>query len=206
MAYSTSICPLPILVIAKATPCDYVALTNIWERSVRATHTFLTDTAILDIRNDVYDIYLHAMDVEMVSLVWDTANALPEQALAYTLPQKLMVALQRTELGKNMLLSPAAGQTEPLPPSLPLGFMGIQNKHIEMLFIDEPYHRLGLGKILIQHALRRGATSVDVNEQNPNAYAFYTRMGFTLHGRSPLDAQGNPFPILHLRREIQVSV
>ena len=39
---------------------------------------------------------------------------------------------------------------------------------------------------------------MDVNEQNPGAYHFYKRMGFTVYERSETDDQGNPFPILRL--------
>lgn len=44
-----------------------------------------------------------------------------------------------------------------------------------------------------------GAGLVDVNEQNPDAVGFYRRMGFEIVGRLPLDGQGRPFPVLHMR-------
>lgn len=37
-----------------------------------------------------------------------------------------------------------------------------------------------------------------MNEQNPVATAFYQRMGFRTFRRDVLDAQGLPFPILHM--------
>jgi putative acetyltransferase len=40
---------------------------------------------------------------------------------------------------------------------------------------------------------------VDVNEQNPQGVGFYRHMGFEQVGRSELDGQGNPFPLLHMR-------
>lgn len=39
-----------------------------------------------------------------------------------------------------------------------------------------------------------------VNEQNPNARGFYEHMGFKIASRSPLDEQGNPYPILKMKR------
>lgn len=36
--------------IVKCSPKDYITLVGIWERSVRATHTFLDETAIKEIR------------------------------------------------------------------------------------------------------------------------------------------------------------
>jgi putative acetyltransferase len=40
--------------------------------------------------------------------------------------------------------------------------------------------------------------SVDVNEQNPQATAFYQHYGFVQTGRSPLDGEGRPLPLLHM--------
>ena len=57
---------------------------------------------------------------------------------------------------------------------------------------------MGTGSELPAFTVRRhGVTSVDVNEQNPAALKFYRKHGFAVDGRSPLDDQGNPFPILH---------
>ena len=41
---------------------------------------------------------------------------------------------------------------------------------------------------------------VDVNEQNPSAAKFYERMGFRTFRRDSTDDQGNPFPILRMKR------
>jgi putative acetyltransferase len=43
--------------------------------------------------------------------------------------------------------------------------------------------------------------TVDVNEQNEPARRFYEALGFVAAGRSPLDDNGLPYPILHLRRD-----
>jgi putative acetyltransferase len=42
--------------------------------------------------------------------------------------------------------------------------------------------------------------TVDVNEQNTYAAAWYLRRGFVTIGRSETDADGRPYPLLHLRR------
>jgi hypothetical protein len=42
------------------------------------------------------------------------------------------------------------------------------------------------------------ALTVDVNEQNPRAYAFYQRYSFVDVGRSEVDSAGRPFPLLHM--------
>ena len=41
---------------------------------------------------------------------------------------------------------------------------------------------------------------VDVNEQNPDAVKFYERMGFRTFHRDATDDQGNPFPILRMKK------
>lgn len=86
----------------------------------------------------------------------------------------------------------------------PLGFMGVNGDKIEMLFISPQARGRGLGKQMIGHALRQfGADRLDVNEQNTQGVSFYIHMGFEVVGRSPLDGQGKPFPLLGmtLRRE-----
>lgn len=41
---------------------------------------------------------------------------------------------------------------------------------------------------------------VDVNEQNPSAIRFYERMGFKTFKRNECDSEGNPFPILEMKK------
>jgi putative acetyltransferase len=80
-----------------------------------------------------------------------------------------------------------------------LGFIGTTDGTIEMLFIDPAFHRRGIGRQLVNYAVNtRGCRAVDVNEQNPQALAFYLGMGFEVRSRSEVDAFGKPFPILHL--------
>lgn len=81
-----------------------------------------------------------------------------------------------------------------------LGFIGLADGKAEMLFVSPDCFGRGIGSELLTFAVRRhGVTSVDVNEQNPAALKFYRKHGFAVDGRSPLDDQGNPFPILHLK-------
>ena len=83
----------------------------------------------------------------------------------------------------------------------PVGFMGVQEHKIEMLFLHPDYFRKGVGKELVQRAFRELAVEyVDVNEQNPDATRFYERMGFHTFRRDDTDDQGNPFPILRMKR------
>ncbi|MHA6528811.1 GNAT family N-acetyltransferase [Paenibacillus sp. BAC0078] len=81
----------------------------------------------------------------------------------------------------------------------PLGFIGVQEYKIEMLFVSPDAMGKGIGKKLVAHAIQAlDVQSVDVNEQNPQAKGFYEHMGFRVYGRSEQDDQGNSFPILHM--------
>ena len=80
-----------------------------------------------------------------------------------------------------------------------LGFVGVVEDKIEMLFILDAQRGKGIGSILLRYAISQlGASKLDVNEQNPLAVQFYQHMGFKTISRSPLDDMGKPFPILHL--------
>ncbi|CAJ1772753.1 Peptidyl-lysine N-acetyltransferase YjaB [Aeromonas salmonicida] len=79
------------------------------------------------------------------------------------------------------------------------GFCGVHDGNIKMLFLAPEARGRGIGRLLVAHAIsRQGATRVDVNEQNVQALGFYQRMGFVVTGRSPLDGQGKPYPLLHM--------
>jgi putative acetyltransferase len=82
----------------------------------------------------------------------------------------------------------------------PQGFMLIDGSHMEALFIDPEVHGQGIGRQLVEHALARHSTlTTDVNAQNAQALGFYLRMGFVETGRSEVDSQGRPYPLIHLR-------
>jgi len=84
----------------------------------------------------------------------------------------------------------------------PIGFLGLTHGTIEALFIDADHLRRGGGELLVAHAqsLAAGSLAVDVNEENEAALRFYQALGFSVVGRSPTDAGGRPFPILHMVR------
>lgn len=82
-----------------------------------------------------------------------------------------------------------------------IGFMGVEGAKIEMLFLAPDSMGKGIGRQFISYAAERyGAAWVDVNEDNKQACAFYEHMGFHVYGRSDTDGQGNPYPILHMKR------
>lgn len=128
-----------------------MTLQRIWERSVRATHVFLDDTAIGEIKTALIPDYFPNVELYAVS-------------------------------DNNHLV----------------GFIGLNGNMIEMLFIDSDSRGCGYGSSLIEFAKSRGATKVDVNEQNPSALLFYLSKGFRIIGRDNTDGAGRPYPILHL--------
>lgn len=79
-------------------------------------------------------------------------------------------------------------------------FVGTSEDKIEMLFAHPSYHGKGLGKHLLNFAVKHlGKKLVDVNEQNEKAAGFYQHFGFHVIGRSEKDGLGKPYPILHLQ-------
>jgi putative acetyltransferase len=83
----------------------------------------------------------------------------------------------------------------------PLGFMSLEHGHLEALFVHPHSTGHGVGRTLVEHACGlHSAITTDVNEQNAEAIGFYERLGFVPIGRSDLDGQGRPYPLIHLRR------
>lgn len=128
-------------------------LTELWEASVRATHHFLQETDIENLKPYVTE---GLANIYHLYVVFD-ADA-------------------------------------------PTAFIGIQDEKIEMLFVSPLYLRKGIGKQLVEMAVKNHqAVFVDVNEQNPGAKAFYGKLGFVEFDRMETDSQGNLFPIIALR-------
>lgn len=139
--------------IESVTSNDYAELLRVWEDSVRATHSFITEEDIAFFKPIIIE------------------QAFPAVTLYCIKNEKGVI----------------------------LGFIGTYDVKVEMLFILDAERGKGIGKILLQHAMKeQGVTKVDVNEQNPQAVAFYRHMGFKVISRSPLDDMGKPFPILHM--------
>ena len=83
----------------------------------------------------------------------------------------------------------------------PIGFAGIADDKLEMLFLSPDYFQQGIGYKMISTAIQDYQIKyVDVNKQNPKALKFYLRQGFTIFKRSPVDSDNRPFPILHLKK------
>lgn len=78
-----------------------------------------------------------------------------------------------------------------------VAFVGAHDDHIELLYIDPPFHGHGIGTQLIRHI---GATSVEVYAGNTAGLAFYRSRGFTETARRDRDPAGRPYPMVVLQR------
>ena len=130
-------------------------LLQVWESSVRATHLFLSDEEINNIK----------------------------QYVPQALKDIPVLVVAENEDGN------------------PAGFMGIAEQMLEMLFISADYRGQGTGKQLLQYGIENySVNKLAVNEQNPLAKGFYEHMGFAVYKRTELDEQGNPYPLLYMKR------
>ena len=133
---------------------DYPALVDVWEASVRATHHFISEAYIQEIKPLLLEKYLDFVDLRCIRA--------------------------------------SEGQI--------IGFSGVANGKMEMLFIHPAWRGKGVGRVLTDEVInQQKATLVDVNEENDQAVGFYKAMGYEVYQRSPLDALGKEHPILHMR-------
>jgi putative acetyltransferase len=83
-----------------------------------------------------------------------------------------------------------------------LGFIGVGDVAIGLLFVLPETHGMGIGLALVNYVYQHlYITEVDVNEQNTKAYDFYRHLGFEVTARSVRDAIGKPFPVLSMKLE-----
>ena len=82
-----------------------------------------------------------------------------------------------------------------------VAFMGIEKQKLEMLFIYPEEQGKGLGRKLLQYAMEKYAVNeLTVNEENGLAKDFYEHMGFSVYKRTDHDEEGNPYPLLYMKR------
>lgn len=84
----------------------------------------------------------------------------------------------------------------------PIGFMGIKEQMLVMLFIDNEHRGKKIGKQLLQYGIQNySIKKLAVNEQNPLVKGFYEHMGFKVYKKTKFDEQGNPYPLLYMQRD-----
>lgn len=147
---------MKIIEIKDRNPLLTKRLLDVWESAVKATHLFLSEDEIQDIKKYV-------------------PQALDE------IPHLIIVENEN---------------------QIPVGFMGIADQHLEMLFISCEERGKGLGKKLLEYGIENySIDDLAVNEQNPLAKGFYEHMGFKVYKRTENDEQGNPYPLLYMSRQ-----
>lgn len=147
---------MEIVQVTDRNPSLIKQLLKVWESSVRATHLFLSENEIENIK-----VYV--------------PQALKE------VPHLFVIENEN---------------------HLPVGFMGIAGRHLEMLFITHEERGKGYGTKLLQYGIEKySVNDLAVNEQNPLAKGFYESMGFVIYKRTELDEQGNPYPLLYMKRD-----
>ncbi|WP_080873650.1 GNAT family N-acetyltransferase [Oceanobacillus timonensis] len=80
-----------------------------------------------------------------------------------------------------------------------IGFSGVNERNLEMLFLDPDQIGKGFGSIIIKDLIEKdGIQFVDVNKDNTSATAFYLKHRFQVIGESEQDGQGRDYALLHL--------
>ena len=81
-----------------------------------------------------------------------------------------------------------------------IGFLGVADQNLEMLFIDTDYRGKQVGKTLLNFSIEKmNVTKVDVNEQNTNAKIFYEKAGFEVYEKTEKDDFGKNYPLLRMK-------
>ena len=138
-------------------------------------------------------------DHEALSLLWRRSVEATHQFLPPAEVERLFEDVRRLYLPGVESLWVAELSESPSAGARPVGFMGCNGPQVEMLFVDPACFRCGIGAALLAHAkAAHQQLTLDVNEQNPQALAFYKRQGFRIVGRSAQDGQGMPYPLLHM--------
>ncbi len=129
-------------------------LIEVWGKSVRSSHHFLSEEDLMHYHSRIMDTYFHAVEL-------------------YVIRQPNIVA-----------------------------FIGLSDDMVEMLFVLPSEKGKGYGSTLLKYALaEKRIRKIDVNEQNSEAYQFYLRKGFKVVGKDYTDADGKPYPIIHLQKQ-----
>ena len=88
-----------------------------------------------------------------------------------------------------------------------LGFIGVADQRLEMLFIQVNARGQGIGKQLLRYAIKNfDVNELTVNEQNPQAIGFYEHLGFVAYKRTELDEEGQPYPLLYMKLVPNVKI
>jgi len=87
-----------------------------------------------------------------------------------------------------------------------IAFMGLSEARLDALFVDPRHRGRGVGRTLVSFASSlHSVLETEVNAQNEQAVGFYRKLGFIETGYSPMDDQGRPYPLIHMRLDASAS-
>ncbi|MBD3581919.1 GNAT family N-acetyltransferase [Flavobacterium selenitireducens] len=80
-----------------------------------------------------------------------------------------------------------------------VGFLGVSDDNLEMLFVHDDFRAKGIGKLLLGYALDHlSVRKVEVNKDNIQAVGFYEKAGFRSYEQTGSDGLGKPYPLLRM--------
>jgi len=81
-----------------------------------------------------------------------------------------------------------------------MGFMLLEADHMAALFVAPAFHGAGVGRSLVEHALRlQPVIRTEVNEQNARMPGFYERLGFSAKEQTGMVWSRAPYPLIYLQ-------
>jgi len=137
-------------------------------------------------------------DLEDVVTVWAAASAVAHPFLSAE-----FLALERHNIANVYLPDAETWVWE--PEGQVVGFVSLLGNEVGALFVDPKFHRRGIGRALMDHALElRRELEVEVFTENVIGRAFYARYGFELMQRKVHDQTG--LELMRLRLEANTPV
>ena len=134
-------------------------------------------------------------DLDRLFEVWETAVAATHDFVS-TADKSEIAKLVRDQYLPTADLDVAVDEH-----GVAIAFMGMTGNEIDALFVHAGTRGGGVGRQLVElAAARHGALKTEVNEQNTQGVEFWQHMGFRVTGRSELDGQGRPYPLLRMER------
>ena len=191
--------PVRITEASERSPQLIAQLVDVWKASVRATHLFLSPQQVEEIKAYVP----HALAEVEHLIVAETKIETESEVEAGLETEADGRAATKTESKADDEVEPEAKPANGA--SRILGFMGVQKRRLEMLFLEPDARKKGISRQLLERGIRNySVRELTVNEQNPQAVGFYQHLGFQTYKRTDLDEQGAPYPLLYMRLETPV--
>lgn len=111
-------------------------------------------------------------DADDILCVWRKASEVAHPFLSDAFHDMAACAIRETYLPMTETYVTEIG-------GKPVGFISLLDNHIGGLFLDPPFHGQGLGRALVEHAVKqKGPLTVEVFRENRIGCRFYAACGF----------------------------